>query len=131
MIPITTVRGPWSNKVKSLLETSGFHDVWLYAESVYTKLFLSRLRDIYVGEWVQGVNLSTTLTIYRELKQSITISPYLSIMRSRKLRNAIDKMRLSSHNSYIETGRHRNIVGKTEHVSFAALTIWRTNIISH
>ena len=30
----------WSNKVKSLLERSGFHDVWLYPESVNTKLFL-------------------------------------------------------------------------------------------
>ena len=50
----------WSNKVKSLLERSGFYDVWLYPESVNTKLFLSilncRIRDIYVREWIQGVN---------------------------------------------------------------------------
>ena len=54
----------WSNKVKSLLERSSCLDVWLYPESVNTKLFLSilycRLRDIYIGEWIQGVNLSTT-----------------------------------------------------------------------
>ena len=55
------------------------------------------------------INISTTLTIYREFKQSITTSPYLLIMHSRKLRNANSKLRLSSHNLCIETGRHRNI----------------------
>ena len=64
---------------------------------------------------------STTLTIYRALKQSITFSPYLSIMHSRKLRNAIAKLRLSSHNLCIETGCHRNIVQENRTCVFCNL----------
>ena len=51
----------WSNLVESLLERSGVHDVWLYPESVNTKLFLSilncRIRDIYLSNDVaSGIN---------------------------------------------------------------------------
>ena len=53
------------NKVKSILERSCFHDVWLYPVSVNTGILNCRLRDNYVGERIQGVNLSTTLTFYR------------------------------------------------------------------
>ena len=36
-VEISPTVSNWSNKVKSLLERSGFHDVWLYPESVNTK----------------------------------------------------------------------------------------------
>ena len=39
-VEISPSASNWSNKIKSLLEQSGFHDVWLYPESVNTKLFL-------------------------------------------------------------------------------------------
>ena len=47
--------------------------------------------------------------MYREMKTIFEISPYLFIVRSKKVRNAIAKLRLASHHLNIEIGRHRNI----------------------
>lgn len=103
----------WTSKVKALLERSGFNDVWLYPESVNIDIFLkilhTRLKDNYISEWTQGLNLSSSLHIYKELKTSLEMSHYLLIIQNKKLRNALAKLRLSSHQLYIETGRHRNI----------------------
>ena len=103
----------WASKVKELLERSGFYDIWLFPESVNMNLFLNilqcRLRDIYITEWKQGLNLSQSLAICREVKQSFEMSSYLVKMQNRKFRNALAKLRLSLHQLSIETGRHRNI----------------------
>lgn len=103
----------WSSKVKNLLQHSGFADVWLYPESVDIKKFIPmfhcRLKDIYITDWKQSIDLSSSLVMYREMKTIFEISPYLLIVRSKKFRNAIAKLRLSSHHLNIEIGRHRNI----------------------
>ena len=104
----------WSSKIKHLLKLSGFPDVWLFPESVNINkiipLFQCRLRDLYIAEWKQGIELSSSLYIYKEIKQTFEISPYLFILNNKKLRNAIAKLRLSSNQLNIEIGRHRNIV---------------------
>lgn len=43
------------------------------------------------------------------MKETFEISPYLLTVNNKKFRNAIAKLRLSSHQLNIETGRHRNI----------------------
>ena len=103
----------WSSKVKSLLEKSGFLDVWLFPESVditkFVKIFHKRLRDIFITEWKQRMGLSSSLDIYRDIKSSFELTPYLLLIKNRKFRNVITKLRLSLHQLNIETGRHRNI----------------------
>ena len=89
----------WTAKVKYLLEHSGFPDVWLFPESVniiFLHLFQSRLRDIYVTEWKQGIELSSALTLYNVLEQSFDMSSYLFRGKNYiKFRNIIAKLRLS------------------------------------
>ena len=107
-----TVKSPnistWASKLKQLLERCGFPDVWLYPESVKINHFMPilqrRLRDLYIAEWKQALELSSPLYIYKEMKQVYEMSPYLSILKSKKLRNAISKLCLSSHSLYIEKG---------------------------
>ncbi|MEW8545252.1 MAG: hypothetical protein AB2693_17140, partial [Candidatus Thiodiazotropha sp.] len=103
----------WTSKVKNLLERNGFQDVWMYPESVNVNVFMpifqNRLRDVYITEWNHGLSLSTSSLLYKEMKQSFEMSPYLLIVRNKKYRNAIAKIRLSSHQLNIETGRHTNI----------------------
>ena len=110
---INSASSNWASKIKELLERSGFYDVWLYPESVNINVFLKilecRLRDNYINQWNQGLNLSESLTLYKELKQSFEMSPYLIILQNRELKRAISKLRLSSHSLNIETGRHRRI----------------------
>ena len=81
----------WSSKIKHILERYGFPDVWLFPESLnINKLipfFQWRLRDLYIVEWTQGIELSSSLYIYKEIKQTFEISPYLFILNNKKLRN--------------------------------------------
>lgn len=103
----------WTSKIKELLERSGFPDIWYFPESVDIKKFLpilrNRLRDIYINEWRQSMNMASSLYLYREMKLSFEMAPYLLKIKNIKYRNAIAKIRLSSHQLYIESGRHRNI----------------------
>lgn len=103
----------WTTNVKNLLQKSGFPDVWLYPTSVEVNKFINilkiRLLDLYISEWREGMSLRTSLIIYREMKQTFEMSPYLLKMQNRKLRNTIAQFRLSSHQLAVEVGRHRNI----------------------
>ncbi len=103
----------WEGKIKSLLQHSGFPDIWLFPESVDVNKFIPvlslRLRDIYLSEWRGGMALCTSLAIYREMKTTFELTPYLKGITNRKFRNMISKLRLSSHPLAIETSRHRNI----------------------
>ena len=47
--------------------------------------------------------------LYKKMKQSFEMSPYLLIIQNKKHRNAKAKLRISSHQLNIETGRHTNI----------------------
>ena len=77
--------------------------------NLFLNILQCRLRDIYITEWKQGLNLSQSMAIYREVKQLFEMSSNLVKIQNRKFRNAIAKLRLSSHQLSIETGRHRNI----------------------
>ena len=103
----------WVSNVKKILERTGFPDVWMFPASVNSDKFISilktRLKDLYISEWSEGLRSHTSLTLYREIKSTFEISPYLLKMKNRKYRNAIAKIRLSSHQLAIEKGRHANI----------------------
>ena len=103
----------WSYKVRYILESAGFAEVWMYPESVNTNVFLPvlllRLQDMYISNWRRDMNLCSSLFLYKELKVDFTIAEYLQRLNNFKLRNVISKIRLSSHNLFIETGRHMNI----------------------
>ena len=82
----------------------------MFPASVNSDKFISilktRLKDLYISEWSEGLRSHTSLTLYREIKSTFEISPYLLKMKNRKYRNAIAKIRLSSHQLAIEKGRH-------------------------
>ena len=104
----------WTNKVKALLQRTGFYDIWLFPASVNLKIFLpifrNRLIDIYVSEWFQDINNRPSLFVYMHLKENFNRTNYLNKMTITTYRNAVAKLRLSAHNLFIEIGRHRNIV---------------------
>ena len=103
----------WISKLKCLLESIGFAEVWLYPRSVDFKLFLpkfkQRLIDNFIVNARDGLNKSSSMCMYRELKSDFDRSPYLTMLQNKKLRNALSKLRLSSHRLAVETGRHTNI----------------------
>ena len=102
----------WLSKLKCLLERNGFAEVWYYPHSVDPKLFIPlfkrRLIDSFLMVLREGLNVSSSMTMYRELKYDFDMSDYLVILHNKKLRNCVSKLRLSSHRLAIESGRrHR------------------------
>ena len=83
----------WSCKVRYILESAGFAEVWMYPESVNTNVFLPvlllRLQDMYISNWRRDMNLCSSLFLYKELKVNFTISEYLQ---------RLNNWKLSSHN---------------------------------
>ena len=69
----------WLSKLKYLLERHGFAEVWYYPQSVDIKLFIPvfkrRLIDNFLIELREGLNKSSSMTFYKELKHDFEISP--------------------------------------------------------
>ena len=103
----------WLTKLKNLLEQNGFAEVWMYPNSVNVESFIpvlkTRLVDNFLVELRNGLNVCTSMVSYRELYQSFELSPYLISLNNRKHRNSLAKLRLSSPQLFIETGRHTGV----------------------
>jgi hypothetical protein len=103
----------WVSFIRDILQSSGLSEVWLYPESVKINVFVPvlrcRLRDIYISNWRTGLQMSSSLNIFREIKDTFEQSNYIRLLENTKFRNALAKLRLSSHKLNIEVGRHYNI----------------------
>ena len=103
----------WLSKVKHLLESNGFADTWIYRDSVISDRFIpvlrQRLMDMYLTNWREGMEVSSSLSLFRNLKYSYQPAPYLYKVLNKKYRNAISKLRLSSHPLLVETGRYTGV----------------------
>ena len=64
---------------------------------------------MYISNWRRDMNFCSSLFLYKELKVNFKISEYVQRLNNFKLRNAISRIRLSSHNLFIETGCYMNI----------------------
>ena len=100
----------WTNRVKTLLENTGFNEIWLFPESIipekFFPLFATRLKDIYISNWRTGMSQSSSMQLYANLKTIYERSSFISVLENKYQRNIIAKIRLSSHELKIETGRH-------------------------
>ena len=69
----------WISKLKCLLESIGFAEVWLYPWSVDLKLFLPKLKQRLIDNFIdnarEGLNKSSSMCMYRELKSDFDRSP--------------------------------------------------------
>ena len=99
----------WANSVRSLLDTYGFSYVWNNPNSVNLKtfylVFKQRVVDVFKQNWFNDIARNGTLVLYKEFKQYFEYENYLTELPS-KLRIPLAKLRLSSHQLLIETGRY-------------------------
>ena len=103
----------WAYKVKRLLESSRFPEVWMFPGSVDTKTFIpvlrKRLIDVHISNWREEMEACSSLSLFRHFKQTYELAPYLTKVLNRTYRNIIAKLRLSSHPLLIETGCYTGI----------------------
>ena len=91
-----------------MLFQHGFGYVW-YQQSVdnentFLKIFEQRLKDIFHQKWQTDISSTSDFRLFKKIKQSFVFESYLNL-DNKTFRNAITKIRLSSHLFFIERGR--------------------------
>ena len=98
----------WASLVKNMLSNLGFYHVWVAQgvgdENNFISTFKQRVSDHFVQNWHQRLNESSRATFYRQICV-FQFQPYLEKILHKKFRNALSKLRLSSHRLHIESGR--------------------------
>ena len=69
----------------------------------------SRILDIHQQSWYSAINNSSRLETYPLLKHDFIFEPYLDYIKEKRFRIAMTRFRTSSHDIFIEKGRHLNI----------------------
>lgn len=102
----------WVTYVKNLLMRNGFGHIWFDQSVPNEKLFLHqftlRLKDQYLQLWHSDVGNSSKLSLYANYKLTFEHEIYLDCVTIKKFRNALGKLRTSSHDLEIERGRYSN-----------------------
>jgi len=80
-----------------------------YIKNRTVPVLRNRLLDIYITGWRASIDTHTSLYLYKEIKSTFQMSPYSALLQNIKYRNILAKLRLSSHNLQIESGRHYKI----------------------
>ena len=98
----------WAAFVKNTLSNLGFFHVW-EAQGVgdvnnFLSVFKQRVKDHFIQSWHERLNKSSRASFYREICV-FEFQPYLEKVVNKKFRNALSKIRLSSHRLHIESGR--------------------------
>ena len=90
----------WVSKVRDLLSTLCFHEVWL-SQGIGNKNnvlaeFKIRLNDNFVQNWNSRISESSRATFY-SLSSNFNFQLYLETVKVKIFRIALSKLRLSSH----------------------------------
>ena len=71
----------WNQKIKEILYECGFYFIWdnniqVNPDWIYRSV-KQKLKDIYLSNWLQAVNLSSKCYLYRIYKTNISLEKYL------------------------------------------------------
>ena len=71
----------WLYKVKNLLESAGFAEIWMFPDSVIGNkcipILRQRFMDIYIANWREGMNACSSLSLFKNVKYSYQQAPYI------------------------------------------------------
>ena len=99
----------WATSIRDTLYRLNLGCYWetqtVSSNTFFNTLVRRRLQDMYLTEWTHDVIDSTDGRLFRSLKMSFCYEPYLDNIHNSAIRNAITRLRLSSHRYRIETGR--------------------------
>ena len=101
----------WSKEVRSILIQIGREGAW-HSDTIdtNTEQFIvyakQTLIDIYTNEWRRELETKEKMQTYNMFKTIFQHEMYLSNIKSVNVRTALTRIRLSSHNLAIETGRY-------------------------
>ena len=98
----------WATLVRKVLDECGMIDYWdnqkVDCKVSFERLAKQKLWEGYITKWKEDIADSTDGRIFRYIKEDFKFEKYLEL-GDRRLREAISKVRMSSHLFYIERGR--------------------------
>lgn len=98
----------WASKLKLLLSTLGFYEVWINQgvgnKQAFLQVFKQRLTDSFRQDWNSRLSDSSRATFY-SLFCNFEHQFYLETLSVSKFRVAMTKLRVASHRLEIEVGR--------------------------
>ena len=98
----------WVALVRKLLSEMGFYDVWLQQGvgdvDTFLGVFRQRVSDQFQQSWHNEIQNSSRAIFYRTISE-FCFQDYLEVVTVKNFRNALSKLRMSSHRLEVETGR--------------------------
>ena len=102
----------WAVLVRNLLCSLGFNEVWIQqrvcvwggGEKLFMLILKQRLNDNFMRTWNAELNQSTRVIFYRFIS-NLNYQGYLDVVEVTKFRNALVRLRVSSHRLEVEVGR--------------------------
>ena len=100
----------WCSNVKHVLNNIGYSDIFnhISIDSNYSSMFDDRLKDQYIQKWNETLLNQPKMETYILFKSVFQYELYLDILNDHQ-RRFLSKLRLSSHNLEIETGRYMGL----------------------
>ena len=98
----------WVTHVQELARTYDLHN-YIGEATEFKAICKSQLKGSSQNNWLAEINYhnrNPKLRTYSLFKMTFGLEPYLTIMKDPRYRNAITRLRSSSHNLEIEKGRH-------------------------
>jgi hypothetical protein len=101
----------WAYHIKFILNSIGMTNLWINQDNLNIHLLPIKLRilELYKQTWYGSINNSPRLESYCLMKHNFEFENYLDFIKDNKLRIALTRLKVSSHNLFIETGRYLNI----------------------
>ena len=101
----------WAYQIKTMLNKIGFSDIWNNQGNfdINYSVIKQRVLDIYKQTWYAAINNSSRLASYSHFKYEFKLEKYLSCITDKRYLIALSRLRTSSHDLAIETGRYTNI----------------------
>ena len=98
----------WVSNIKKLLCDYGFNYVWIDPNCIYSKLFLTHfaktVKDNFIQNWFNGIEFSTPLKLYSNVKTSFCCEDYFDCI-PKSLIYHLSRLRMSAHDLRIQSGR--------------------------
>ena len=116
MLKVLDERGriTWASHIRCLLERYGFSFVWISQGvgdvDVFMEIFKTKLQEHFKNTWFTDIGNTSKLAIYSTFEREFELERYLNFKIIKSNRQALSRLRCSSHMLQIEVGRHKNML---------------------
>ena len=90
----------WSRGIQSILENSGFSEVWMAQGVIYRHSFLKQLKnrliDIFKQDWYMNLRVSDRYVTYRQIKSDFEQENYIKWLDIGKYRQSMARLRIGA-----------------------------------